>query len=645
MQKLHALPLKAIHINDPFWRRYIRLVPEVMIPYQWEILNDRVAGAPKSHCLQNFRIAAGTEKGEYNGVVFRDSDVYKWLESVAYSLETNPDARLESLADEAIDIIVSAQQPDGYINTYFTLVEPDGRWGNLVEGHELYCAGHLIEAAVAYYNATGKAKLLNAVQRFADLICGVFGEMAYQIQGYPGHQEIELALIKLYRVTGEYRYLETARYFLEERGKSPHYLLEEIERRNGEALHPDFLDYDIAYSQSHMPPKAQQTAEGHAVRAVYMYCAMADVASEFNDGAMMQACLALWGNIINKRMYITGSIGASGHLERFTTDYDLPNASNYSETCASIGLALFGLRLARIQRSAACFDVVERILYNTLLSGVSAEGDRYFYVNPLEVWPANCLHHTSMAHVKPVRQPWFDVPCCPTNIARTLASLGQYIYSRDDTSLYVNLYIANSVLAEFGGQNIRFTLETTHLEDGRSSLSFETDLASGFTLCLRVPGYASGAEFTLNGEAASPELREGYAVFTGVWKGKNTIGIHFDIRPVFMSAHPEVRADAGKVALVKGPLVYCLEETDNGANLAAVYADPSAEIREVPQVSAPPVLVYEGARLQGRKDDALYGEASFALTPETLKAVPYGTWGNREKGEMLVWQKALLNNL
>ncbi len=640
---LTALPLKSIRITDAFWRRYIRLVPEVVIPYQWEILNDRVEGAEPSYCLKNFKIAAGIEKGEYKGVVFRDSDVYKWLEAVAYSLETTPNAYLEGLADEAVDLIVGAQQPDGYINTYYTLAEPGKRWSNLVEGHELYCAGHLIEAAVAYYDATGKAKLLNAVRRFADLICDVFGTGENQINGYPGHQEIELALVKLYKATGERGYLETARYFIEERGKAPNYFLQEIERRKGAMIHPEFQDYDLKYSQSHMPPREQKTAEGHAVRALYMYCAMADVAAAFNDDGLMSACQALWDNIISKRMYITGSIGSSGFLERFTADYDLPNDINYSETCASIGLALFGLRMASIKRDAGYFDVVERILYNSVLSGISAEGNRYFYVNPLEVWPENCLDHTSMAHVKPVRQRWFNVPCCPTNVARTLASLGQYIYQRGESSLYVNLYITSSIEAEFGGQSVNFALETSYLSEGRSSLTFETSGEAEFEVLLRVPGFIDGVKFTLNGEPAFPEMRGGYAAFTGSWLGKNTIGVEFDIKPKFMAAHPEVRADAGKVALVRGPIVYCLEETDNGANLASAYVSPGVEIREVPQENGPPALVYDGMRLVGRGGSELYGEASFAFTPQTYRAVPYGTWGNREKGEMLVWQKALLS--
>ncbi len=643
MRKLTSLPLKAISITDAFWRRYIRLVPEVVIPYQWEILNDRVAGAEPSHCLQNFKIAAGIETGKYRGVVFRDSDVYKWLEAVGYSLSTEPDARLEALADEAIGLIVAAQQPDGYINTYYTLAEPDGRWKNLVEGHELYCAGHLIEAAIAYYDATGKDKLLKAVCRFADLICKVFGTGEEQKRGYPGHQEIELALVRLYMATGAREYLETARYFIDQRGRAPHYFLGEIERRQGQMIHPEFRDYDLKYSQSHIPPREQTSAEGHAVRAVYMYCAMADVAGEFGDDGLMKACDAIWENITKKRMYITGSIGSSGFLERFTTDYDLPNDANYSETCASIGLALFGLRMGALKRRASYFDVVERILYNSLLSGISAGGDRYFYVNPLEVWPPNCLEHTSMAHVKPIRQRWFDVPCCPTNAARTLASLGQYIYQRDDNALYINLYIGSSMEAVFGGAKVHFSLETSYLSDGQSALSFETEGEAGFEILLRVPGFACGAEFTLNGEAVYPETLRGYAVFSGAWSGKNTIGVRFGVRPVFMAAHPEVRADAGKVALLRGPLVYCLEETDNGANLASAYVNPSTEIREVPQKNGPPALIYDGMRLTGHGGEELYGEASFALAPKTYKAVPYGTWGNREKGEMLVWQKALFD--
>lgn len=649
--KLNSLKLSNIKIRDKLWSRYTGLVAEVIIPYQWDILNDRVEGAQISRCLRNFKIAAGMEQGAFNGVIFQDTDVYKWLEAVAFSLETKPDAHLEALADEAVALIARAQQSDGYLNTYFTIAKPDGRWSNLIEGHELYSAGHLIEAAVAYHAATGKDTLLNVACRFADLICKVFGKAEGQLRGYSGHQEVELALVKLYYATGERKYLETAKYFIDERGSVPSYFVEEIKKRNEAGGFPEFIpefaDYDLKYSQAHMPPVQQRTAEGHAVRAVYMYCAMADLAYEFSDAALLEACEALWSSIANKRMYITGSIGSSGFLERFTTDYDLPNDTNYSETCASIGFALFSLRMAAITRDARYIDIAEKTLYNTVLAGISLEGDRYFYVNPLEVWPDSCMEHTSKAHVKPVRQSWFSVACCPTNVARTLASLGQYIYLKDASALYLNLYIENEAEAQLGGACVALALKTSFLADGKSELTLRANEPCAFALKLRVPGYAESYTFTLNAKPVKPTIEDGYAIFGGPWEGSNTIEIAFDIRPKFVAANPGVRADVGKVALMKGPLVYCLEETDNGKNLASLFADPDTPVRECGDDALPEglsALAYEGKRLcaSGFEGGALYGDARFELEPVALKAVPYAVWGNRGAGEMLVWQKALI---
>jgi DUF1680 family protein len=422
-----SLPLSAIHIDDTYWNRYTSLVPGKVIPYQWEILNDRVPDAPPSHCLKNFRIAAGDEKGERKGMVFQDSDAAKWLEAAAYSLASRPDPELEKNADELIALIGRAQEKDGYLNTYFTLNYPREKWKNLTEGHELYCAGHFIEAAAAYYETTGKKAFLEIVCRLADLICKTFGPEEDKMHGYPGHPEIELALVRLYRVTGSSRYLDTARYFADARGCPPNYFLEEIKGPGFRSIFSGFSDYDPKYSQSHLPVREQETAEGHAVRALYLYCAMADIAEEYNDSDLLERCKILWNNIVQKRMYITGSVGSSGFWERFTVDYDLPNDSNYSETCASIALALFGLRMAKAATDASYFDTVERALYNTVRSSISLEGDRYFYVNPLEVWPQTCIEHSSRSHVKTVRQKWFDCACCPTNTARTLTSLGQYL--------------------------------------------------------------------------------------------------------------------------------------------------------------------------------------------------------------------------
>lgn len=389
-EKLQSLPLGDIRIEDAFWGKYIRLVKDVILPYQWETLNDNVPDAEPSHCIKNFRIAAGEEKGTFQGAVFQDTDVAKWLEAAAFTLASGGrDEMLESLADETIKLIGKAQCPDGYLNTYYTIQEPDRRWSNLKEGHELYTAGHMIEAAVAYYEATGKDAFLKIVSRFADVICEKFGPDEGQCHGYPGHPEVELALVKLYRATGEKRYLEVSKYFVEQRGVGENYFFQEEKGEKYRQIFPEFKDYSPAYSQSHLPVREQKTAEGHAVRAVYLYCAMADLAYEYRDESLLDACRTLWDNMVKKRMFITGGIGSSGLLERFTTDYDLPNDCNYSESCASIGLALFGRRMAEITGEAKYMDVAETALYNTVLAGIAMDGRSFFYVNPLEVWPDN----------------------------------------------------------------------------------------------------------------------------------------------------------------------------------------------------------------------------------------------------------------
>ena len=452
--------LRRVKIDDPFWSKHVDLVKDTIIPYQWEAMNDRIEDAESSHCLENFRIAAGEAEGEFYGAVFQDTDVAKWLEAVGFTLASVKDEELEKTADEAIDLIVRAQQDDGYINTYFTIKEPERRWKNLCEGHELYTAGHLMEAAVAYYIGTGKDKFLKAVMRFADLICETFGPGEDQIHGYPGHQEVEIGLIKLYRISGKKKYLDMAKYFIDIRGVGENYFLKEMAKPDYKNIFPEFAGYQPAYSQSHMPVREQKTAEGHAVRAVYMYCAMADLAEEYQDEELLNACRTLWNNIVTKRMYITGGIGSSGILERFTTDYDLPNEYNYSESCASIGLALFGMRMANITKDASYIDTVERALYNTVLAGIAMDGKSFFYVNPLEVWPPACMERTSKEHVKPVRQKWFGVSCCPPNIARTLASLGQYIYSIDEDGIFVNLFISNETEMDINSNSVTVEIQT-----------------------------------------------------------------------------------------------------------------------------------------------------------------------------------------
>lgn len=641
-----SIDLKNIHITDSFWNKYVHLVKDVIIPYQWDILNDRLEDVETSHCIENFKIAAGESEGEFQGAVFQDTDVAKWLEAVGFALSWERDEKLEALADETIDLIGRAQQPDGYLNTYFTIKEPGLRWTNLMEGHELYTAGHMIEAAVAYYEATGKKKFLDIVSRFADLICDTFGAEEGKIHGYPGHQEIELALVKLYRVTGTHKYLELAKYFIDARGEGENYFLNEEKKPAFKRIFPDFHDYNPAYSQSHQPVRKQKTAEGHAVRANYMYSAMADLACEYEDDRLKAACENLWDNMVHKRMYITGSVGSSGILERFTTDYDLPNASNYSETCASIALAMFGKRMADMEKDASYMDAVERALYNTVLSGIAMDGKSFFYVNPLEVWPANCIPRTSMEHVKPVRQKWFGVACCPPNITRTLASLGQYVYFQEKDQIYVNLYIANETEVQIGGNLFKITLEGNFPWENNLRFTVDGESESEGMIAFRVPSYAKNFCILHNGQKVEIKTEKGYAKIAGKFSHE-IFEISFEAPAVFVHANPQVRADVAKTAVVKGPLVYCLEEADNGDDLSALLIDTAQtpeEIYDDQLLGGCSVVHISGRKISGEgwNEHVLYQEKPVSLEDVKLTLVPYCYWGNRKAGEMLVWMKESL---
>lgn len=661
--KLRPVNIRQIEITDPLFGRYVSMIAESILPYQWnalnggvdisdsdqwEALNGRITDERVSSCIDNFRIAAGEKEGTHSGAVFQDTDAYKWLEAAAYCIQIGKGEVLRERADELIALIERAQQPDGYLNTYFTIADPARRWKNLAEGHELYCAGHLTEAAVAYFDATGDARLLNVARRFADLIATVFGPEEGKCKGYPGHQEIELALVKLYRVTHENRYLELARHFLSERGKEPNYLIREMETTKDFRLFPEFSHYDAEYAQTHLPPAEQTTAEGHAVRAVYMFSAMADLAKECDDEKMKQACKALWENVTTRRMYITGGIGSSGLLERFTVDYDLPNDRMYCESCASIGLMMFGQRMNLLTRDASYYDVVERALCNTVLAGISVKGDRYFYVNPLEVWPENCKPSTSMSHVKPVRQEWFSCACCPPNIARTLASVGQYIYSEDEKSIYINQFIASRMQTTIAGADISINLKSSYLQDGCVRITVGSSSAHPFTLRVRIPSFLKKAVFLLEETEISPVVENGYAVLAVSRAGEQTFTLRGQVEPEFFAANDQVRADIGKLALMFGPYVYCLEEADNGKNLANILVRPDAEIeRKNPIAVLPgelPTLGFGGERIVRTTDQsgALYAAPKFEKTSAALSAIPYCLWCNREPGEMLVWMKASL---
>ncbi len=637
--------LSHIRVTDPLFGSYIDQVSRQLLPYQWNVLNDKLPDVKSSYCISNFRIAAGLEQGHHRGAVFCDTDAYKWLETLAYCLQCGHGQELLPAAEELIALIESAQEEDGYLQTYFTVDHPDQKWKNLAEGHELYGAGHLMEAAVAFHQATGNETILQVAVRLADLICCVFGDAPDCCHGYPGHQEVELGLVKLYQLTGTQRYLEMARHFLRIRGQKPNYLMRELAETGDARIFPEFADYDEKYAQSHLPPVEQRTAEGHAVRAMYMYSAMADIARECEDEELKTACLELWRNVTEKRMYITGGIGSSGHLERFTTDYDLPNDRMYCESCASVGLMMFGRRMAALTGSAAYYDTVERALCNTVLAGVQDQGDRYFYVNPLEVWPDNCLPSTSMAHVKPVRQRWFDVACCPSNIGRTLASLGQYLYARDEKSLYVNQLISSTITEEIRGLRLHLEMQVSLQEAFRGDFQLELEGEGTIMLRIRIPSWLEYHSFTLDGRVIRPAVENGYAVLALSRPGVQHLVLTGHTTPRWVTANARVRADLGRLALAYGPYVYCLEQTDNGDNLAQIYVRPDAAVTvEAGDPTLPgtlPALRFSGLRLDSGVD-GLYGTPRFRFTEQRLTAVPYGLWCNRQPGEMIVWLKALL---
>ena len=435
--------------------------------------------------------------------------------------------------------------------------------------------------------------------------------------------------------------MDMAKAFLDRRGTEPNYLVEEHLREGWIDIFHDRNTFLPEYSQCHKPVQEQDTAEGHSVRAMYMYCAMADIAEEYNDTDLLEACKRLWKNVVEKRMYITGGIGSSGPYERFTVDYDLPNATNYSESCASIGLALFGRRMAQITGEAHYMDIVEKALYNTVLAGIAMDGKSFFYVNPLEVWPENCIDHSSMDHVKPVRQKWFGCACCPPNIARTLASLGEYLYFKGEKELYINLFVSSKVTVFEG-----FTIEqvTRYPFENEVIVKIRAEEVYEGMIGIRVPDYAKGMKIFMEGKEVNFQVEKGYARLEGQWK-EEEIRIVFDIPARFMRANPLVRADVGKVAVQKGPLVYCLEQIDNGENLSALFVDTKEELKEEYRedvLNGTLMLHAKGKRMiEDWEEETLYSDRTYQWEEVDLTFIPYCYWGNRGYGEMMVWIKEL----
>lgn len=664
--------LKNIQVTDTFWKGEMELVRKEVIPYQWDALNDRVEGAAPSFCMHNFKAAGKLnrekkEKGntfiapkytyrgfevlpedpkqlkddEFYGFVFQDSDFSKWIEAVGYSLTQHPDPELEKIADGAIDIVCAAQQDDGYLDTYYILSGRDATFTNLKDHHELYCFGHLIEGAVAYFQATGKDKLLKAAERFADYVAANFGTEEGKLHGYPGHEIAEMALVRLYELTGKEKYLNLARYFVDERGKRPYYFDQEHpeEVKKG---HEDELRY--SYYQAHLPVRKQDEAFGHSVRAVYLYSGMADVARLTGEEALYEACRRLWDNITEKKMYVTGGIGSTHLGEAFTYAYDLPNDTAYAETCASIGLVFFARRMLEIAPEARYANVMERALYNGVLSGMALDGKSFFYVNPLEVLPEACHKDERKFHVKPVRQKWFGCACCPPNLARLLSSIGSYAYTENEDTLFLHLYMGSILEKKIGEKTADIRVESNFPWEGDVKITIRAK-NTGLKLALRIPDWCS--RYELDGFTGGTEEKDGYLYLQKDWGEEEEFTLHFPMEVRLIAAKEAVREDMGKVAVMRGPVVYCLEETDNGKDLQKLLIDPELNVT-VSDVNICGTPVKKLTAAGFRQLDTHIEKESEALyhvwkKPEFEKAelsyIPYYTWANRGENEMQVWSR------
>ncbi len=641
---MNTIQLTDVKIQNKFWKEYLHLVKDVVIPYQYGALNDFIPDIEPSHSVKNFKIACKEETGEFSGFVFQDSDLYKWIEAVGYSLSTNPDPDLEKKADETIDYIAKAQQPDGYVNTYYIINGLEKRFTNLVDCHELYCLGHMIEAAVAYYIGTGKRKLLDVACRFVELIDSLFGEEEGKLKGYPGHQEIELALVRLYEITKDKKHLDLAAFFINQRGQEPNYFFEEWEKR-GKTRHwdPAGGKPNLEYCQAHKPVREQTEAIGHAVRAVYMYTGMAKVAQHTKDESLLKACKTLWKNIVQKQLYITGGIGQTSLGEAFTFDYDLPNDTVYAETCASIGLIFFAKAMLDQEIRSEYADVMERALYNTVLAGMSQDGQHFFYVNPLEVWPEASHKSEIRKHVRPVRPGWFPCSCCPPNVTRLLASLGQYVYTQTEDGAYVHLYIGGKVDLQTDHGKVTIKQENNYPWDGDIQFTVHTEADSPFSLYLRMPSWCDNPSVTVNGKAVSMDsLQNGYLCISRSWSKDDVVLVSFPMQPKIMHSHSLVRANVGKVAVQYGPIVYCAEEADNGANINALRIDTKSELKTVwdPSFFGGAVLIDAQGLRENNKSEDLYSDSPLTETPVTLRLIPYYLWSNRTEGEMSVWLRS-----
>ncbi|MCB0686961.1 MAG: glycoside hydrolase family 127 protein [Saprospiraceae bacterium] len=625
-RSLIPVDFSEVVIEDSFWSPRLDKISSATLPACIEQTEE------KTGRIRNFeKAASGT--GQHEGIYYDDSDVYKALEAIAYSLRHHPDPVLQQKADAWIAKIAAAQQEDGYINTYYTLGGLEGRWQDM-EKHEAYCAGHLIEAGVAYYQATGKDQLLEVARKMADHM-----DRTFRVAGQhwvPGHQEIELALVKLYRVTGNEKYLTLAQWFLDQRG-------------HGYGKGKIWDEWkDPGYCQDAVPVKEAKEITGHAVRAMYMYTGAADIASLMGDASYLQAMQTIWEDVVYRNLYITGGIGSSGSNEGFSVDYDLPNENAYCETCASVGMVFWNKRMNLLTGDAKFIDVLERSLYNGALDGLSLTGDRFFYGNPLA---SNGQH---------ARRAWYGTACCPSNIARLVASVGDYIYAFDQHDILINLFIGSRTIVPLEDGKVAIRQSGNYPWDGEIHLTVDPQQPQDFVIKMRVPGWLrnettpgglyhfvdtveENIEILINGDNAGYKIEDGYLQLARTWNPGDKVVLKLPMPVRKIAARSEVVADAGRIALQKGPLVYTFEGIDNGGSVFDCYLPANLLIKSEfhPELlGGVNVLTLDGKSISGNE-----AGDGIDIRSKTLTAIPYFAWNNRGPGEMQVWMPTRIGAL
>ncbi|WP_122645460.1 glycoside hydrolase family 127 protein [Enterococcus mediterraneensis] len=642
--------LEKIEITSTFWKKYRELIVKEVLPYQWEVMNDSAdisithepggndAHQEHSHAIQNLEIAAGLKKGKHNGYTFQDTDVYKWLEAAAYSLKYHPDNELRKITDSLIDLIADAQEEDGYLVTYFQIEAPDRKFARLKQSHELYTMGHYIEAAVAYYEVTQNHKALDIATRMADCMAINFGYGDQQIPGYDGHPEIELALARLYELTQNHKYLELAEFYINERGQDNFFDRQISEDGFTRDLIDGMRNFPLTYYQAAEPIREQETAEGHAVRVVYLCTGMAYVARLTGDRSLLESCQRLWKNIVEQKMYITGGIGSTNIGESFTGNYDLPNDTMYGETCASVGMAFFAKEMLNLEAKGEYADVLEKQLFNGIISGISLDGTHFFYVNPLQADKETSKNNPSRNHVLNQRAEWFGCACCPSNVARLIASVDKYIYTIKDDVILSHQFISNK--AKFSN-GIEVCQESNYPWEGTISYTINNTSTLDKLIGIRIPKWSQkNGKLIINGETKELILEDGF-VYLSISQGITNIQLVLDMAVKKYQANENVSYDFGKVAVQRGPIVYCVEKIDQDLDVwkYTLTNDNEYQFTFDPQLLGGLVTIQANAKFpEEQENKSLYREYSAPTFIKTkIKLIPYYAWANRESENMEVW--------